>query len=128
VLDPLPPQFTEFRGAENGREEARLERELVEKQELVIVKSEKEAWPTLERAKSILRKAGMSAEAIETEFWVSVNRGDLTHDILEAARLSDCCTIVVGRESFSWLRELFHHHVADELVRKAQGFTLWIVE
>jgi nucleotide-binding universal stress UspA family protein len=128
VLNPLPPELREFRGAENGNEEVKLEGELIEKQEPLIARSESEAWPALERAKSILKKAGMPAEAIETEFWESVSRGDLANDILEVGRLNDCGTIVVGRESFSWLREMFHHHVADELVRKGQGFTLWVVE
>jgi K+-sensing histidine kinase KdpD len=127
-LTPLPPELREFRGAENGEEEVKLERELTDKQEALITRSESEAWPALERAKSILKKAGMPAEAIETEFWTSVNRGDLANDILEAGRLNDCRTIVVGRESFSWLQEMFHHRVADELVRKGQGFTLWVVE
>ena len=128
MLDPLPPELREFRGAENGNEEVKLERELIEKQEPLIARSESEAWPAMERTKSILKKAGMSAEAIETEFWTSVNRSDLADDILEVGRLNDCRTIVVGRESFSWLRETFHHHVADEVVRKGQGFTVWVVE
>jgi nucleotide-binding universal stress UspA family protein len=128
VLDPLPPAFREFGGAENGTEEVRLERELRDKQEPLIARSESEAWPALERGKSILKNAGMPAGAIETEFWESVNRGDLANDILEVGRLNQCGTIVVGRESFSWLREIFHHHVADELVLKGHGFTLWVVE
>ena len=37
-------------------------------------------------------------------------------------------TIVAGRQSFSVLRELFEHHLADELVRHGQGLTIWVVE
>ena len=48
--------------------------------------------------------------------------------LLEIARKHDCATIVVGRNALPWYRELLHHHIADELVRKAQGFTVWVVE
>ena len=60
--------------------------------------------------------------------WETVNHEDLVNDILQAGRKDGCSTIVVGRESFSWLKEMFHHHVADELVRKAHGLTIWVVE
>jgi K+-sensing histidine kinase KdpD len=128
VLAPLPPELREFRGAENGKEEVRLEKELIERQEPIIARRESEAWPALERAKSMLKGAGISAQAIETEFWESLNSSDLANDILEVGELNQCRTIVVGRESFAWLREIFHHHVADELVRKGHGLTLWVVE
>lgn len=42
--------------------------------------------------------------------------------------VSQASTIVVGRQSFSRLRDLFHYHVANELVRKGQGFSIWVVE
>jgi hypothetical protein len=35
---------------------------------------------------------------------------------------------VVGRNALPWHRELFHHHLADELVRKAENCTVWVVE
>ena len=36
--------------------------------------------------------------------------------------------IVVGRSSFPWFKETFHRHLADSLVRKATGITIWVVE
>lgn len=37
-------------------------------------------------------------------------------------------SIVVGRRSHSWLREVVQHHIADELVRQGASFTIWVVE
>jgi K+-sensing histidine kinase KdpD len=65
---------------------------------------------------------------MDAQFWVSVNREDLVNDIVDAGRTSGCRTIVVGRDSFSWLKRVLRRHVADELVRKAKGFTVWVVE
>lgn len=127
VLAPLPPRLREFRGSENAKTERKLEQELMSKRELWIKDAEKAAQPVFNRATLLLRKAGVPSIAIETEFSVAVDRQDLIDDILDAARTNGCRTIVVGRESFTWLKRIFHRHVADELVRKAKGFTLWVV-
>lgn len=47
---------------------------------------------------------------------------------LTTARDAGCGTIVVGRESFSWVMESFHSHVSDELVQEGQGLAIWIVQ
>ena len=128
VLAPLPPRLREFRGSENARTERTLEQELMVKRERWIKDAERAAQPIFNRATLLLRKAGVSSSAIETEFSVSVNRQDLINDIIDAGRTNGCRTIIVGRESFTWLRRIFHRHVADELVRKGKGFTVWVVE
>ncbi len=128
VLDPLPPKLREFRGSEDPQEEEELEEELQERTEQWIGQSKRQWLPTLKKAQSILDQAGVPAKAIETEFWEAVNHEDLVNDILESGRKDDCGTIVVGRKSFSWLKEMFHHHIADELVRKGHGLTIWVVE
>ena len=48
--------------------------------------------------------------------------------LIDLARDQRCSTIVVGRSSLPWYQEIFHHHPADEMVSKARGFTLWVVE
>ncbi len=128
VLDPLPPKLREFRGSENPKEEEQLDEELEQRTEQWIAQSERRSLPTLKKARSILNHAGVPAEAVEVEFWEPVNREDLVDDILQLGRKDGCGTIVVGRKSFSWIKEIFHHHVADELVRKGHGLTIWVVE
>jgi K+-sensing histidine kinase KdpD len=53
---------------------------------------------------------------------------DLTTSLLDAARSHGCGTVVVGRASFSWFRELVQQHVADKLVQESHGLTIWVVQ
>lgn len=72
VLDPLPPKLREFRGSENPQKEEGLEEELRQRTEQWIAQSEHQWQPTLEKARSMLKRAGVPANAIETEFWCPV--------------------------------------------------------
>ena len=65
---------------------------------------------------------------METQLATPLNGEAVVTNILEAARANQCGTVVVGRDSFSWLQELFQHHVGEELVRRGQGFAIWVVE
>jgi hypothetical protein len=71
---------------------------------------------------------GVSAEQVDVG--ILLLRKDLTivEGLIDTATARNCGTIIVGRNSLAWYKELFHHHPADELVRKANGFTVWIVE
>jgi hypothetical protein len=42
--------------------------------------------------------------------------------------LRKCDTVVIGRDSLSWLGELIHGDPVEELVRQGKGFTIWVVE
>jgi K+-sensing histidine kinase KdpD len=79
-------------------------------------------------AHALLRTAGIPDQAVGTEFATSLSGEAAVTNILEAARTNQCGTVVVGRQSFSWLQELFQHHVGEELVRRGQGFAIWVVE
>jgi nucleotide-binding universal stress UspA family protein len=128
VLGPLPTELTEFGGSEDPEREEKLEKELKDKREQWIENAKTKALPRLKKAISIFKKARLPAKAVKTEFWIDVNSQGLAAGILEAGRLNKCNTVVVGRKSFSWLKEIFHHHVTDELIRKAQDLTVWVVE
>ena len=128
VVGPIPPELTEFGGSEDPRMEEELDKELENKRIQWIERSKTRALPWLKKAKSIFRKSRLPAKAIETEFWIDSNREGLMADIMEAGRMKKCNTVVVGRKSFSWLKEIFQHHVADELVRHAHNLAIWVVE
>jgi nucleotide-binding universal stress UspA family protein len=128
VLGPLPPELGEFGGSEDPQREEELEKELKDKRGQWIERSKTKALPVLKKAKSIFKKARLPAKAVDTEFWIDVNSKGLAGDILDAGRLNKCNTVVVGRKSFSWLKEIFSHHVADELIREAHDLTVWVVE
>jgi K+-sensing histidine kinase KdpD len=82
----------------------------------------------MEEARSILLAAGVSADAIVTATSVLVNREDLPRDILKSARARGCRTIVVGRESFSWIQEVFREHLADQLIADGDGLSICTVQ
>ena len=127
MLPPPPPQLREFRGAEDPYVEEELDREIDIKLEDWTRDGEAAAQPLFEKAKSILTRAGVSESSIRCISWQLLNHRDFVNDTLKAAEENACQTIVVGRSQFSRLKEAFHDHLADELVTKAAGFTIWVV-
>ena len=128
VLDPVPPGLREFRGAEDPAMERKLDHELDAKWEQWARSAKDRAQPIFDRAQSSLVQAGVPDSAIRTEFWLPVNWQDFVTDVLKAGKSNGCGTIVVGRRSFAGWKRIFSHSVADELVRRASGFTVWVVE
>jgi nucleotide-binding universal stress UspA family protein len=128
VLEPLPAQFQESRGAETASGEETVEEELQQKQARQIERSKKEAGPILTEAKSILTGAGVPAEAVMTDLFVPKHQENLATEILHTARAKSCGTVVIGRASFSWVQEIFRSHVSDELLEEGQGLAIWIVQ
>jgi K+-sensing histidine kinase KdpD len=47
--------------------------------------------------------------------------------ILEAAREEGCGTVIVGYAAFPWLTDLVRQHLAEALLRKAEGLAIWVV-
>jgi len=75
-----------------------------------------------------LTDAGMQADHVDTGVLTVPAKGDFVDGLLDLARDQQCSTIVVGRSSLPWFQEPFHHHPADALIKRAQGFTVWVVE
>jgi nucleotide-binding universal stress UspA family protein len=128
ILPPLPPSLLEVGGSENPDVEQREEMSIHAQQAAWLAQAEDTAWPTLERARSRLRQANIPAQAIETQYVVSINGQAMVTDILDAAKTNQCGTVVVGREAFHGLQALFAHHVGDDLIAKGRGVAVWIVE
>ena len=128
VLPPLPPKLLEFGGSENPKRERSLDRKIEDQRDEWLNAAQEATQPVFDKAKNILEAAGVPSECLETQFGICVSQGDVMTDILEEARENEFGTIVVGRHSFSALRELFEHHLADELVRHGHGLTIWVVE
>jgi len=82
----------------------------------------------LDSMKQQLVTAGLDPEHVDAGVLSLPSMTDFAEGLLDVARDQKCSTVVVGRTSLPWFREAFHHHPADELVKKAHGFTLWIVE
>lgn len=127
VLPPVPPQFREHGGTPSAMEEdapgARLKIERDEWTQAQISQTR----PLFEQAERILAEAELAASTFEEECRPPTDLKGLSDVCLEAAREAGCDTIVVGRKSFSWLGEHWHHHVCHEIVRHGEGFTVWVV-
>ncbi len=129
VLPPLPPGLLEFRGAEDPNEERAMDKQQEAAQARWLKQHSEPAAELLSRAAETLREAGVPAGRIETRLIKPVDHhGKLITSILDQAKEDGCRTIVVGRASFSWVRELLQSHLCNELVRQAPGFTTWVVE
>ena len=118
---PSPPlELVEFRGVEKARLRAYKRRWIS-----VVEMTEQRA---LDRANAVLRRGGIAEKAIEAHYCNLVDASRATQEILSLARSRKCDTVVIGRDSLSWLGELIHGDPAEELVRQGKGFTIWVVE
>lgn len=86
------------------------------------------ATDLLDRWRQRLSERGVAQERIDSATIQVTDRSPLVDKILEVASDVGCDTIAVGRRSLPWYRELFHAHLADELVRHATGRTVWVIE
>jgi nucleotide-binding universal stress UspA family protein len=128
VPAPVPPQLLEFGGAEDPAQEQRGEARLKAAQARWMAEVNEAVQPLFARAQAVLRAAHIAEDAVQTQLAVPHADERLETSILEAAQAHACDTVVVGRESFSWLRELFQAHVAESLLKQSRQLTLWIVQ
>jgi nucleotide-binding universal stress UspA family protein len=74
-------------------------------------------------AQAALRRAGVAAQALDTQFFGAPDPRGLADGILELARANRCSTVVVGRQSARYGGV----DLAAQLVGRAAGVTIWIV-
>lgn len=117
----------EFGGAEDPATEQKLDETLKKEQARWIEDAKKAAEPILDNAKTILYRIGALPAMVSVVFSQSIHRPDIVGELIRTARKQNCGTIAVGRESYSSFKEMFHHHVGEELVRQAPGFAVWVI-
>jgi len=117
-----PPQ------TEGNAEEERLDAWPKERRNRWTSKAQEAAQQVFTRAQGTLRRAGAAPSAVKTEFFVPGSGRRTANGILKLARANRCETVVVGRRSVPWLRKLLNTELAEELVRRGAGFTIWVVE
>ena len=126
---PLPPSgMREFGTAEDTNKEDWLEARLRASRHLWVAATKMKLSGSLEHAYEDLRRAGFARGEIEVQFCYPSARSNAPKEILKLARERGCHTVVVGRQSLSWLREHLQTNPADELVRMGKGFTTWVVK
>jgi nucleotide-binding universal stress UspA family protein len=128
VLPPVPPCLSE--SAERGRGEeigVRTEsRKSIE--ETWLAEQEQSAHPLLDRLRRRLMEDGFEEGRLAMDFIAPMPGESVARAVLESAEQHGSETIVVGRTALPWYREVFRHHVSSELVRQAEGHTVWVVE
>lgn len=117
TLPSLPPELREISIVNDPKQENLRNAQFTAEQKKSIFTAEKKVQPVLDWASDLLRKSGLAAEAIETTVCYPADGLAATGEILETAREHKCQTIVMGRESLSWLRQLIQADPAEELVR-----------
>jgi nucleotide-binding universal stress UspA family protein len=128
VLPPMPSALLESDGGEGARPGQREHAQLKVRQQRWRLGVRRSAQQTFARAKTALRKAGVPAKALDVQFFGAVDGRNAADRILDVARASRCRTVVVGRESLSWVREFPRRDLPGELVRRGEGFSIWVVE
>src|ERR1017187_485097 len=128
LLPPLPAELLEFGGAEDPREEQKLQAELHRDQQAWIASVKELATPALRYAIDALRQAGLFTYEIELACSDPMDDRDLTLAVLRQAREKRCHTIVVGHESHGWFRKLAGAPLTERLLRHASEITIWVVQ
>lgn len=127
ILPPIPPELLEFGGAEDPATEQKLDETLKKEQAQWIEDAKKAAEPILDNAKTILYRIGVLPAMVSIVFAQSIHRPDIVRELIEGAHKGNCGTIVVGQESYTSFKEMFHHHVGEELAHQARGLAIWVI-
>jgi nucleotide-binding universal stress UspA family protein len=128
AVPSVPPELLEFGGSENAAEEERQDEALKSSQRNWISKAKLRAQRAMDQANAILRKAGLPAATLKEKVLDPRDKRNAIDEILQLARKCGCSTIVLGRQSCSWLQTLVRGDVAEKLVHRAKGLTVWVVE
>jgi nucleotide-binding universal stress UspA family protein len=128
LLPPMPAELLEFGGAEDPREEQKMQAELQRDQQAWIASVREQAKPALEEAIKALLYAGLARHEIDLEYSDPMDDQDARAAVLSQARADRCQTIVLGHDAPFWFRELAGGHLTERLLRHANEVTIWVVQ
>jgi len=126
MLPSLPTELLEFGGAEDPMKEEKLGKELKKEQKQWLAVARRRARDVLRGAQSVLERTGVPAGVQQTTVRHLPEGRDLADEIVEMAAAHRCHTIVIGRHHVSRFRELFGGDLAEQLVRRVHGPTVWV--
>jgi nucleotide-binding universal stress UspA family protein len=128
IAPHLPPELLESGGSELPEREERIESDLRLEQRRWAAESAKNAERVLRAARSRLQRAGVSAAHIRTCVSSPLDARTTVDKVLLLARDHACGTVVVGHRAHSWFRGLGGGHLAEHLVRSANGLAVWVID
>ena len=128
ALKPLPPRLMESPGAEDPTREQQIEKRQAAQQKSWKNRAATEVVPVLETARAQIIAANIPAHKVATHILQLNDRGDLVSEIIRAAREYRCHTIVVGYNDYSWIKEKFHAHIAEQLIAQSEHLAVCVVK
>jgi nucleotide-binding universal stress UspA family protein len=129
VLPPVPVSLLEHGGSEDPDMETALEEKMEALRRRWVAEASENVAPLLEAMRDTLIDAGVAPGRIAIEAHESHTIGSVSEGILDAVKKHEVDTVVVGRESLTWFRDLVHTHVGHAVVTHAPpGVTVWIVQ
>ena len=90
--------------------------------------AEKKATQIPRAARTTLRRAGVMEEGIHTRVSAPLDAERTVDEVLFLARDEVCSTVVVGHRAHTWFRGLGGGHLAEQLVRRAKGLAVWVID
>jgi len=128
LLPRVPAGLMESGGADAPLDEERVEAALRVEQDLWMASLDKTSGKVLGRSATRLHRAGIRSSAIDTCYTSPLDNRTTADEVLLIAEIHHCRTIVVGHGAHSWFRGLGGDHLAEQLVRQAKGFAVWVID
>lgn len=125
VLEPMKPLF---RAVSGSLDPAEKDKAFDPAEAVMIEHAQEKSSPILERMEHALVDSGFDATSIEKSWFVMAREDYLDRVVLDIAEDGEFGTIVVGRSALPWYRDVIHRHLGDQLVHKAAGRAVWVVE
>ncbi len=123
-----PPRMLEWGGSENPEIEETVGQDREQAYREMEAQVQQKGNELLQDFQEVLTQEGIEATVLPVEFEARMDRKHIVDDILRKVEQGSYGTIVVGKHSFSWLENLFSHHVGESLVRKGNGIAVWVIE
>jgi nucleotide-binding universal stress UspA family protein len=127
VLPPPPRGLLEHGGADKIEEEKEREAHHASKREEWMKEVKRETRAVFDQARADLMQEGVPEESIDESYSTTTHFRNIAEKALVTARENQCSTIVVGRKSFPWYKELLTSHVSDVLVNESDRIAICTV-
>ena len=128
IASHVPAELLETGGAEAPDREEQLQSNLHRQQRTWMAGNDKKAWRVLRAAQSALLTAGVAKQRIHACVSSSLDMRKAAEEVLLLARDQDCDTVIVARSPQSWFSVLGGGGLAEQLVRHANGYAVWVVD
>ena len=123
---PSLPTSCVIGGAEDPQKEEKLGKELKREQKRWLSVARRKARDVFRVARIVLPRRGVPGSLMKTTTIYLPEGQDPVDTLLEMAAVHRCHTIVIGRHHVSRFQELFGGDLAEKLVRRVHGPTIWV--